>query len=417
MAQKGEIRPDISIIGTDPAGIEIAMAAAALGVPVALIVPDGEAASDDNAVTQRLRSLGVRVLEGRCRFLDAHRLQVGDITVRPRRFVLATPAHIVPPPIAGLADIDTPDIEAGSAFLAIGQGRRALEAACKARRAGAVVTLLTQGPMLPDFDPDSVRLLRTGLAKAGIVVTDAPLLDGGAVIPANPTGRGTRRKHKLVTADGAASFEFDRLFVEGSAESFPEDIAPGKAGVFGRDGHLILNETLTTTNRRILAVGAASGGPDHAINRAGQVGVVLANLLFRRTSPNYPALAVRHVASSPEIAEIGLREGDVKPEARSRHRFHRVRLGGAGASGALKAITDGKGVLLGVSIVGERPLELIPVFQLAMAQGLRLGDLAGIPFPSTSHAAAIGEIARLALRDRLQSPLIGRLLRVLRVLG
>lgn len=417
MPPDGEIRPDICVIGTDPAGIEIAMAATAMGVPVTLVVPDGVAAMDDKVATERLRSLGVLVLEGPCRFLDARRLQVGSVSLRPRRFVLATPAHIVAPSIAGLADLDTPDIEAGSAFLVVGQDRRALEAACKARRVGAEVTILTQGPLLPGFDADSIRLLRIGLARAGITVIDAPLLDGGAVIPAKPAGRGARRQHKLVTADGAASFEFDRLFVEGRVETYPEDIAPAPAGIFGRDGQLILDKTLTTTSRRVLAVGEASGDPDHAVNRSGQIGAVLANLLFRRASPDYPALAVRHVASAPAIAEIGLREDDVKPEARGRHRFHRVRLSESQTPGTLKAITDRKGRLLGVSIIGERPLDLIPVFQLAMARRLRLEDLAGVPFPSISHTAAVGQIARLALRDRLQSPSVGRLLRFLRMLG
>lgn len=417
MPLNGEIRPDISIIGTDPAGVEIAMGAAALGVPVALIVPGGtELAAADEATLQRLRSLGVQVISGVCRFLDQRRLQVGEVTLKPRRFVLATPSHVIPPQIAGLTDLDTPDIEAGSAFLVLGQDRQALEAACKARQAGAEVALLVQGPFLPDFDLDSVRLLRIALARAGIVVTDAPTFDGGAVIPAAATRRGARR-HKLVTADGTASFEFDRLFVEGHTETLPEEIALAKAGILGRDGRLILDKALTTTNRRVLAVGAASGDPDNAANRSAQVGAALANLLFRRASPNFPTLAIRHVASSPAVAEAGLREDDLRPDTRGKHRFYRVRLGDAGHSGAIKVTTDAKGRILGVSILADKPLELLSTFQLAMVQGLRLQDLAGLPLPSVSHAAAIGEIARLALRDRLLSPAVGRLLRFLRMLG
>ncbi|HUN13308.1 MAG TPA: hypothetical protein PLE50_13695, partial [Rhabdaerophilum sp.] len=179
------------------------MSTAALGVPVTLVVPDEFEPGDTGAALQRLRALGVRVISGPCRFLDPRRLQVGDLIVRPRRFVLATPPRIVPPDIAGLADLDTPEIRLGSAFLAIGQGRRAVEAACKARQAGAEVTLLTQGALLSDFDSDSVRLARINLAQAGIAVVDAPLLEGGAVIPASSSGRGPQRRHKLVSHDGA----------------------------------------------------------------------------------------------------------------------------------------------------------------------------------------------------------------------
>lgn len=418
MAHAGDIRPDIAIIGTDPAGIEIALGAAALGVPVVLAAPEGFDPDPAEApALQRLRALGVAVIAGTCRFLDARRLQAGDAVIRPRRFVLATPARVILPRIDGLADLDAPDIRPGSAFLAIGQGRRAVTAACKARQAGADVTLLTQGPLLPDFDADSVRLLRIHLARAGIAVIDGPALEGGTVLPALATGRASRRGHKLVTEAIRNAFEFDRLFIEGHTATFPDEFAPEAAGILGRDDRLILDRSLTTTNRRVLAVGAASGDPDAEVNRSAQVGVALASLLFRRAAPHFPALAIRHASGIPAIAECGLREDDLASGTRGRHRFYRVRLLEDDISGTIKAITTAKGRLLGVSIVAPRPLELIPAFQLAMAQGLALDDLAGLPLPSVSHTAALNELSRLPLRERLASPSTRRLLRLLRVLG
>lgn len=416
MAQNGDIRPDIAIIGTDPTGIEIAMGAAALGVPVALVVPEEFEPGDTGAALARLRALGVRVISGPCRFLDPRRLQAGNLIVRPRRFVLATPSRIARPDIAGLANLDMPEIRPGSAFLAVGQDRRAVEAACTARQAGAEVTLLTQGALLADFDSDSVRLVRINLIRAGIAVIDAPLLEGGAVIPASSSGRGPQRRHKLVSSDGA-TFAFDRMFVEGRSETFPDEIEPGMASILGRENRLIVDKALTTTNRRALAVGAASGDADAAVNRAAQASTALGSLLFRRASRHYPALAVRYAPSIPAIAECGLRESDLGKGARGRHRFYRVRLPDEGISGAIKVITTAKGKLLGVSIVAARPLDLLPVFQLAMAQGLGIADLAGLPLPSTSHAAAIGDLTRLGLREKLFSPSTGRLIRLLRVLG
>jgi pyruvate/2-oxoglutarate dehydrogenase complex dihydrolipoamide dehydrogenase (E3) component len=169
--------------------------------------------------------------------------------------------------------------------------------------------------------------------------------------------------------------------------------------------------------RRIPAVGAATGDADAAVNRAAQVSTALGSLLFRRTSRHYPALAVRHAPSIPAIAECGLREDDLGSGARSKHRFYRIRLPEDGMSGAIKVITNARGKLLGVSIVAARPLDLLPVFQLAMAQGLGIADLAGLPLPSAAHAAAIGDLARLGLREKLFSPATGRLVRLLRVLG
>ncbi|HUN13187.1 MAG TPA: hypothetical protein PLE50_13085, partial [Rhabdaerophilum sp.] len=178
-----------------------------------------------------------------------------------------------------------------------------------------------------------------------------------------------------------------------------------------------IDKALTTTNRHVLAVGAASGDADAAVNRAAQVSTALGSLLFRRASRHYPALAVRYAPSIPAIAECGVREDDLGKGARGRHRFYRVRLPDDGISGSIKVITNAKGKLLGVSIVAARPLDLLPVFQLAMAQGLGIADLAGLPLPSASHAAAIGDLARLGLREKLFAPSTGRLIRLLRVLG
>ena len=149
------LKPDICVIGGGAAGLSVAAAAAAFGVPVVLIERDkmgGDclntgcvpskallAAAKRAAVmrngaafgvtaqavkidfakvhdhvqrviaeiapinsAERFGGLGVRVIRGHAKFKDRKTVVVGDIEIRARRFVIATGSTPALPPIPGL---------------------------------------------------------------------------------------------------------------------------------------------------------------------------------------------------------------------------------------------------------------------------------------------------------------------------
>src|SRR5215211_4054839 len=151
------LTPDICIIGAGSGGLSVAAAAAAFGVPVVLVekakmggdclnygcvpskallaaakqaaasrratpfgltLPRSEidfakvnahvhgviAAIAPNDSRERFTGLGVHVIEGAARFKDAATVTVGDVEVKPRRFVIATGSRAALPPIDGLAE-------------------------------------------------------------------------------------------------------------------------------------------------------------------------------------------------------------------------------------------------------------------------------------------------------------------------
>src|SRR5262245_646798 len=151
------LKPDLCVIGAGAGGLSVAAAAAAFGVPVALIehgrmggdclnygcvpskaliaaarraaemraagafgvsadavrvdfakvhahVRGAIAALTPNDSAARFKGLGVRVVTGTAQFRDCETVTIGEeITITPRRFVIATGSAPAVPPIPGLA--------------------------------------------------------------------------------------------------------------------------------------------------------------------------------------------------------------------------------------------------------------------------------------------------------------------------
>ena len=228
------LKPDICVIGAGAAGRAAASAAAAFGVPVVLIEKGaqknamgggagngGSVSAAALAVTaehaniirnaahfglkaarfgvdfaavkahlrdiartvapsetrQRLAGLGVRIIDGSARFLDARTVAAGDFTVAARRFVIATGSAPALPAIPGLAD--TPHLTSDTVFdladcprhlIVIGSGSIGLELAQTFRRLGAAVTVLEAATPLASDDPECAAIVLDALEREGIAL-------------------------------------------------------------------------------------------------------------------------------------------------------------------------------------------------------------------------------------------------------
>ena len=221
--------PDICIIGAGPGGLAVAMGAAALGVSTVLVdhaamggeslptkaliaaakraavaqhsqrfgvkaldiaidfaavhqhVEDVVAALAPNATAARLKGLGVRVVEGQARFKDRRTVVVGDeISIRARRFVIATGATPAVPPISGLNE--GPYFTSETVFklkelpprlIIIGGGTAGIELAQAFRRLGSGVTVLDAAQPLGDHDPEAAEIVLAQLEREGVVIKSA----------------------------------------------------------------------------------------------------------------------------------------------------------------------------------------------------------------------------------------------------
>ena len=379
----GDVRPDLCVIGRDPVGVELAFAAAGLGAKVVLVTLDSDALTPGMV---RIRALGGQILSGHGAFLDPKRFSAGDRIIRAKTFVLATGAEPMQPSIMGAESVTRS--AATGALLVIGGGDEAVVLAQREREAGADVTILSDSAFLSSFDPEASNLIRVRLARAGLAVLDSIAFEACAITAVE--GRFE------LTAPGVAPIRFDRLALCGPGMPKLDGLGLEHAGVPISNGALALDAAGKTRNTRIFALGAVVG-PDGSQHRTSAMGAILGHIFAGKAKPPAPDLLTHLCPTSPAVAEVGLRESNIAASNRADYRFYRTPL----PQGHIKVITTRKGLIRGVSIVGERAPELIVPFVQAMAESKPLQALASLPIAGPGPAEAIGAVARLALLESL----------------
>jgi pyruvate/2-oxoglutarate dehydrogenase complex dihydrolipoamide dehydrogenase (E3) component len=472
--------PDICVIGGGAGGLAAAAAAAAMGVPVMLIeksrmggqnltsavptqallaaaeradalrtgaalgIKTVRSAIDFAAVNAHVRGaveavaplmsaerfggLGVRIVTGTARFVDAATVAVDDLRIKARRFVIATGSSPVIPPIAGLSE--TPYLVPETAFdlpdcprhlIVVGAGRIGLQFAQAFRRLGADVTVLEAETPLRREDPECAAVVLDALDREGVRLrTGVRIAQVRRVL-----GRVQVVLGKFDSPDGAAeeTIEGTHLLLAAGRRPNVEDLDLDAAGIrHGPDG-IAVDKRLRTRNKRVYAIGDVIGGPKSVHLASHQAGLVVRNALFRTSVAVDHRAAASIAYTDPELARIGLTE----QEARAKARGIRIlrwpyrendRAAATGATaGHIKVITDAGGHILGATIVGAQAGETIALWALALGQDLPIGAMAGLIAPYPSYAE-VGKRAAITYFMRgLTSARVRRIIGWLRRFG
>jgi pyruvate/2-oxoglutarate dehydrogenase complex dihydrolipoamide dehydrogenase (E3) component len=472
------LKPDICVIGAGSGGLSVAAAAAAFGVSVALIekgkmggdclntgcvpskaliaaakrVADVNGAAAFGVMTQspkvkfpdvqrhvenviaaiapndskeRFTALGVRIVAGAARFKNAGTVVVDDedIEVQARRFVIATGSSPAIPPINGLADV--PYLTNETIFdlnicpkhlIVIGAGPIGLELAQAFRRLGAEVTVLEAASPLANDDAECADVVLEQIAHDGVT------LRAGIEIKQIKRARG---KVQVVVAGraGEDTIEGSHLLLAAGRAPNIDDLDLDAAGIKREPGGILVNKGLKTTNRRVYAIGDAAGGPQFTHVANYHAGLVVRNALFGLpVKVNYDQMPFV-TYTDPELAQVGL------TEAEARRRRYAIRVlrwpfdendraqAERETKGYIKVITTKRGRILGTTIVGAGAGELIATWALAIAQRLNIRVFIGtvLPYPTL---AEIGKRAGLTyFTASLTSPMLRRIIGLLRRLG
>ena len=373
----------------------------------------------------RLGALGVDVIKGTAHFINRKAVAVGDTEIRARRFVIATGARSVVPPIPGLeavpfftADTILDNTRKLTHLVVLGSGAIAIELAQSYARLGSEVTLIGSGAFLPGFDPELAAVALKRVAEEGVRLMPHAV---ATAIQSRSMGIG------VAVRDGETDLLLDASHILVAGERIPniEALDLGKAGIRsdkGRPAHPQLTPGLRTTNPRVYAVGDVVGSQSvpAAIGQADTV--VRSAVLGALARPS--GLVPRLVSTDPTIAEIGLTE----TSARTRHgvSFRVTRCAFADNDqaratrqtyGVAKLITDRSGKIIGAGVVGPGASELIALFSLAMSAGMKAGDLASLAVPYPSFAEIAVRLGGEFRCGELQSPLVKYWAALTRLLG
>ena len=471
------LTPDLCVIGGGSAGLSVAAAAAAFGVPVVLIeahkmggdclntgcVPSKAllAAAKHAALmrnsgalgvtaqgvavdfakvrehvrhviaavapmdsAERFTGLGVHVIKGHARFKDHRTVAVGDSEIRARRFVIATGSTPSLPPIPGLDQ--APHLTNETIFdlaalpghlIVIGAGPIGIELAQAFRRFGSDVTVCETAQPLAKDDPECAAIVLDQLEREGVTIRCG-------VKVARVDGAAGSIKVTLETSGGEETVEGTHLLVATGRTARTAGLDLEAAGIaYDRSG-ILVDKKLKTANSRVYAIGDVAAGQlqfTHAGNY--HAGLVIRNALFRLPVRVNNDVIPWVTYTEPELAQTGL------SETQARQRGIKIRIlrwpyhdndraqAERETHGHIKVITRTNGRIIGATIVGAQAGELITAWTLAIAQRLNIRAFTGIvvPYPTLT------EIGKRAAVDYftpgLTSPWLRRIIAWLRIFG
>jgi len=403
-----------------------AMRSAALGVTPVEPAVDYAAAKDHVAATiaaiaphdsvERFTGLGVQVIEGWGRFVSPTEVAVGDQRIRARRFVIATGSRAMVPPIAGLEGV--PFLTNETLFdlreqpghlMVLGGGPIGMEMAQAHRRLGCRVTVLEGARALGRDDPEAAALVVAKLRTEGVEIFENTMVE--AV-------RGRAGAIEVQVAGGSVFLGTHLLVATGRVPNL-DKLDLEKAGVTTNRAGIVVDNGLRTSNRRIFAIGDVAGQGQFTHLAGYHAGIVVRSAVLGLPAKARNDHIPRVTFTDPELAQIGLTEGEARKVHGDRVTIVRAEMSGndralaeAKGAGFLKVMVV-KGRPVGATLVGAGAGELIASWALAIANRLKLSAIAGtvLPYPTMSEISkrATGAYFSPKLFD---NPWVKRIVRV-----
>ena len=336
---------------------------------------------------ERFEGLGVRVIQEYGEFVSPTEVRAGGETIRARRTVIATGSSPFVPPIPGLDGV--PHLTNETIFdlrerpghlLVVGGGPIGMEMAQAHLRLGCKVTVVEGMKALGVDDPELTAVVLERLRGEGLEIAE------GAMV--SEIG-GQEGAIEVKCADGAVHRGTHLLVAVGRKPNI-ERLNLDAAGIETAGRGIKVDAGLRTTNRRVYAIGDVAGGFQFTHVAGYHAGIVIRSALFGLPAKQRTDHIPWATYTDPELAHVGLAEA----KAREAHGdgIEIVRFGYDENDRAIaERKTDGfakivvaKGRPVGATIVGAQAGELIGLWALAIANRMKMKDVAGMvaPYPT-----------------------------------
>lgn len=473
------VKPDLCVVGGGAAGVSIALAAAAFGQSIVLIEKDSlgggrlahgvprnallaasrtaaavRDAPDFGAVAReprqvpsidftrvcehiasvaaaiapnysqaRLEAMNVNVIRAAGRFTQPDTCEADGKKIKARRFVIATGAVEKTLPIPGLDLVRPLDgaslcalgrlpqcliiLGADPDGLALGQAMRLL---------GCDVIVLADTKIFPEEDEELAAPVRAALARDGVTVHE-----GVRISRIEPRGDGVR------VFIGAAGREKpiigSHVMIAAGRVPAVEGLGLAEARVRYSENGIDTGTGLTTSNRRIHAIGAVVRGAQHDGAAEQHAWLILPAVLGLPGGGTRKQAAPRVILTRPPIAVTGLSEAQARAAYRHIHvlrwpfsETERARIEDR-PGGHVKLLATRRGAIVGAGIVGPGAEELINICTLAISKGMTARDIASIIVSYPALTDAVRRAGMTFLANRLDRSLTQKVLSFLRWFG
>ncbi|MBO9410754.1 MULTISPECIES: FAD-dependent oxidoreductase [unclassified Ruegeria] len=336
---------------------------------------------------ERFEGFGVKVIREYGQFVSPTQVQAGDHLITARRVVIATGSSPLVPPIPGLEQVpyytnetifdlrDKPEH-----LLIIGGGPIGMEMAQAHIRLGCKVTVIEGMQALGKDDPEAAEIVLDSLRTEGVEIHEQAMVAqirgaDGKVEVVTETGQIYSGSHLLLAAGRKANT--DRLNLEAAG------IEPTRTGIK-------VDDALRTTNKKVYAIGDVAGGLQFTHVAGYHAGIIIRSALFGLPSKAKTAHIPWATYTDPELAQVGLTEaqaraqhGDKMEIARFDYHHNDRAISERKTKGFIKVMVV-KGRPVGATIIGHQAGELINLWSLALANSLKMGQIAAMvsPYPT-----------------------------------
>ncbi|MCB1521951.1 MAG: FAD-dependent oxidoreductase [Hyphomicrobiaceae bacterium] len=347
-----------------------------------------------NDSVERFTGLGVIVIQAPGRFVDKQTVAAGDKRITARRFVVATGSSPVVPPIPGLAEV--PYFTNETVFenreriphlIVIGGGPIGMELAQAHMRLGARVTVLEGLKALGKDDPEMTAVVLKELRHEGLVIREGAKVsrvDGVAGDIRVTIGEG----------EAAETVSGTHLLLAVGRRPNTADLGLDAAGIKHERSGITVSSGLVTSNPKVFAIGDVIGGLQFTHVANYHAGLVIRRALFRLPAKVDASIVPWVTYTDPELAHVGLTEDQARQKSGKKinvlrwpyHENDRAQAERA-TVGHVKVVTDGRGRILGATIVGEHAGELIQIWALAVSQKMKIKAMTAYisPYPTLSE--------------------------------
>ena len=334
-----------------------------------------------DGVASLLKNADVALVEGDAEIVSPHEVKIGDTTIiADKAIIIATGSEPSSLPIEGAELTINSDqllslTELPKSMTIIGGGVIGLEFAGILNNFGTEVTVVEYcKEILPNFDRDIAKRLRTALARRGVkFVVDAAVTsvakadDGGFAVSFERKG-----KTDSVVSDAV-------LMAVGRRPVLPKGAA--EAGVsIGRRG-IEVDDNMRSSVAGIYAIGDVNGRCMLAHAASAQGRVALADIIGEKSGIDLSVIPSA-VFTTPEAAMVGITEetaianGIDVSVCKSMFRANGKALALGETDGLVKILYDNaSGLVLGCHILGPHASDIITEVTLAIANRLTVTDI------------------------------------------
>lgn len=328
-------------------------------------------------VASLLKSPGITLVQGKATFAGPHEVIVGEEHFSAPHIMVATGSSAKNLPIPGA---DLPGVVTSREMLqleqiprrlcVIGGGVVGMEFASVFRSFGSEVSVVEYAKeILPSFDRDIAKRLRTALKRKGIsfnvgaAVTEISKVDGGY-------------KVAFVSGNKEGQVEADLVLMAVGRGPRLQHLGLDEIGMQYTSRGIVVDENMQTNIEGVYAIGDVNGICPLAHAATAQGRCALYHILGKDGAPDLQ-LVPAAVFTVPEVAMVGYTEETASAaglEYSIRKAFYRANgksLSMGESEGIVKLLVGPDGLLLGAHVLGAHAADLI--HELALAMHTKMG--------------------------------------------